>query len=352
MWHRRSLLKASAGVVGLAALPGSLASRAFAQDKPVLCNSFRTLTQQYNIMFDRGGRLFAERMGYEYVALVNEGNSEKSLSDVRALLARTGGNVIMNIEPNDTPDARPIVEACAKAGAYVVTQWNKPDDLNPSDFNPYYVAHISFDGFPAGKATATRLIQEMGGTGGVLGLGGIISNPPAIQRKAGLEAAIAEAGGQVELLDFQVANWNQTDAFDITQAWITRFGNEVKGIWAANDDMALGAIEALRAEGLVGQIPVTGMDAPEAAIAALQSGDLLATAAWDPIWTGGVGLALGLKARAGEFDVASLPPEKRAFFGPWRFLDRENSESYVADYIDNPPVYDFDDPWALSSGGM
>ena len=39
--------------------------------------------------------------------------------------------MVLNVDPNDSPDARPIVEACIKAGAYVTTQWNKPADLHP-----------------------------------------------------------------------------------------------------------------------------------------------------------------------------------------------------------------------------
>ena len=83
---------------------------------------------------------------------------------------------MINVDANDSPDARPIVEACKEAGAYVVTQWNKPKDLHPWDFNPNYVAHISFSGVPYGKAMAEALIKAMGGKGGIVALGGIESN--------------------------------------------------------------------------------------------------------------------------------------------------------------------------------
>ena len=39
------------------------------------------------------------------------------------MIAKTGGNMVLNVDPNNTPDARPIVEACAKAKVYVVTWW-------------------------------------------------------------------------------------------------------------------------------------------------------------------------------------------------------------------------------------
>ena len=94
-----------------------------------------------------------------------------------------------------------------EAGAYVVTQWNKPADLHPWDYDPNYVAHISFSGVPYGKAMAEALFKAMGGKGGIVALGGIQSNIPAIERKAGLDAALA-ANPDIKLLDFQVANWS------------------------------------------------------------------------------------------------------------------------------------------------
>ena len=99
------------------------------------------------------------------------------------------------------------------AGAYVVTQWNKPDDLHPWDFDPNYVAHISFSGVPSGKAMAEALFKAMGGKGGIVALGGIDSNVPAIERKAGLDRR-SRMPASVELLDFQVANWNAQEALD------------------------------------------------------------------------------------------------------------------------------------------
>ena len=60
---------------------------------------------------------FAKSIGAEYVTLVTEGDSEKGIADIRAILAKTGGNMVLNVDPNDSPDARPIVEACVKAGA-------------------------------------------------------------------------------------------------------------------------------------------------------------------------------------------------------------------------------------------
>ncbi len=339
---RRTFLRTA---VGTAAAVSLLPRRLFAaEDKPVLCNSIRSLANPYHATWNQGGQDFAKLVGCDYVTLVTEGNSEKGIADVRAVVAKTRGNLVLNVDPNDSPDARPIVEACVNAKAHVVTQWNKPDDLHPQDFNPYYVAHIQFDGVSYGQKTAEALFQKMGGSGGIVALGGIISNTPAIQRKGGLDKALA-ANPNIKLLDFQVANWKASDAFNITSSWLTRFGDDIKGIWAANDDMASGVLEALRAEGLAGKMPVTGYDGIKLAIDSVRNGDMIATVSSNPYWQGYMGLALGYAARTGKIDVAKEPANHRDYKAKGILVTKDTVEDYYKNYIDTTPKTDANDLW-------
>ncbi|HET6518275.1 MAG TPA: sugar ABC transporter substrate-binding protein [Geminicoccaceae bacterium] len=349
MLSRRRLLRAGAQALGAGALAASLPRRLPAADGVTVVNSIRSLTNPYHATWNKGGAAFANAVGAEYVTLVTEGNSEKGIADIKAMIARTGGNMVLNVDPNDSPDARPIVEACAEAGVYVVTQWNKPNDLHPWDFDPHYVAHISFDGVPNGKAMAEALFEAMGGSGGIVALGGILSNIPAIERKAGLDEALA-ANPDVELLDLQVANWSSTEAFDKVSAWLTQFGDDIKGIWAANDDMALGALEALRAEGLAGRVPITGIDGIQLAVEAVMAGEMAGTVAWDPFWQGGMGLAIPYHAKTGKFDPAAEPEEHREFYGTGVIITRANAEEFYETNIRSEPQLDWDDIWGRVSG--
>ena len=344
---RRNLLK-SAAAFGLA-LPFGAVQSAGAADKPTLVNSIRSLTNPYHATWNKGGAAFAKSVGADYVTLVTEGNSEKGVADIKAILAKTGGNCVINVDPNDSPDARPIVEACKGAGAYVVTQWNKPADLHPWDYNSNYVAHISFSGVPYGKAMAEALFKAMGGKGGVVALGGIESNIPAIERRKGLDAALAANTG-VKLLDFQVANWSANEALTKVNAWLTQFGDKIGGIWAANDDMALAAVEALRAEGKAGKIPVTGIDGIQLAVEAIQKGEMTGTVAWDPYWQGGMGLAIGYAAKTGRFDPAKEPKEHREFYGKGVIITAANAADFYAKNIKSEPVLDWNDIWGRVSG--
>lgn len=342
---RRRLLKGAAAGVGVSVFPMPL----IAQAKPTLVTSIRSLSNPYHAVWKQGAEAYAKHAGLEHVTLVSEGNSEKGISDVNAMLAKTGGNMVLNSDPNDTPDARPIVEACYNAEAYLVTQWNKPADLHPVDYNPYYVSHIEFDGIASGKKIAEVLFDAMGGKGGIIAIGGMISTTAAIERKKGLDEALA-AAPDITLLDFQVANWKSTEAYDITSNLLTRFGSDIGGIWAANDDMGTGALEALRAEGLAGEVPVVGIDGIKAAVDAVKSGEFACTITSDPFWQGGMGLSIPYHAKLGEFDPADQPPDHREFYGEATTITPENVEEYIRTNIEAQPEIDWDNLWGRVTG--
>jgi ribose transport system substrate-binding protein len=348
---RRTFLRTGALAAGatIVAGTGAVNRLVLAQDEVTVVNSIRSLKNPYHGTWNLGGRIFAESIGANYVTLLTEGDSQKGLADINALLARTGGNMVLNVDPNQSPDAAPIVQACVDAGAYVVTQWNKPDDLHPWDFNPYYVAHISFAGIPYGQATAEALFEAMGGTGGIVALGGLAANVPAIERRQGLDDALA-LHPDVELLDFQVADWDTGRALDITNTWLTRFGDQIKGIWAANDSMGFGALSALEAAGLAGTVPVTGIDGTSQAVENVLDGTFAATVAWDPFWQGGMGLSIGYHAKIGTFDPAEEPEEHREFYGTGLLISAENAEEYYNLNVLDVPRVDWEELWDRVTG--
>jgi ribose transport system substrate-binding protein len=345
--RRRAMLQIAGALAGVAAVTRPFGARA--ADAPTLVTSIRSLSNPYHAVWKQGADAFAKSVGLENVTLVSEGNSEKSIADIRAMIAKTGGNMVLNCDPNDTPDARPVVEACAKAGVYVVTQWNKPTDLHPWDFDPYYVAHIEFNGVRSGKEIADQLFKSIGDKGGIVALGGMISTTAAIERRKGLNEALAANPG-VKLLDFQTADWKSQNAFDITSSWLTRFGDQIKGIWAANDDMGSGALEALRAEGLAGKVPIVGIDGIKAAVDGVKTGEFVCTITSDPYWQGGMGLSLGLAAKRGVYNPAKEPHEHREFYARVVEVTKQNIAEYIKTNVDSHPVIDWNDLWGRVVG--
>ena len=341
-----------AGGLGAGLLLGAgLGGRRAAAAAPplTLVTSIRSLSNPYHAVWKQGADAFARSVGLPHTVLVSEGNSEKGISDIRAMIARTGGHMVLNSDPNDTPDARPIVEACAKAGTYVVTQWNKPADLLPENYNPYYVSFIAFDGVVSGRTIAEHLFKAMGGKGGIIAIGGSISTTAAIERKQGLQQALA-AHPDIKLLAYEVGDWKATQAYDLTNGLLTRFGDDVKGIWAANDDMGTGALEALRAAGSAGHVPIVGIDGIKEAVLAVKSGEFACTISSGPFWQGGMGLSIAYHAAIHAFDPSTQPPLHRQFYGKTTTITRDNVASYISTNIDAHPDVDWNDLWGNIAG--
>ncbi|MCB8877765.1 sugar ABC transporter substrate-binding protein [Acidisoma silvae] len=340
---RRRFLAGSAAL-GAGVLTMGIPRLARADSPPLLVTSIRSLSNPYHAVWKVGADAFAKQMGLEHVTLVTEGNSEKGISDINAMIAKTNGHMVLNVDPNNTPDARPIVEACAKAGVFVVTWWNKPADLHPWDFNPHYISHIEFDGTSSGAYIAEELFKAMGGTGGFVAIGGIISDSASIDRRRGMLAALKK-NPKITLLDWQTGEWQSQKAFDITSSWLTRFGPKIKGIWAANDDMGTGALEALRSQGLAGQIPVVGIDGIKAAVEAVKAGEFACTVSSDPYWQGGIGLSMGLEAAQGKFDPSKEPKLHREFNASTVKITSANVDAYIKTQVDTHPQIDWTNLW-------
>jgi len=127
--------------------------------------------------------------------------------------------------------------------------------------------------------------------------------------------------------------------------WLARFPGEINGVWAANDMMGLGALEALRAAGLSKTVPVVGIDGVGEAIVACITGEFVATVMNDPMWQGGHGLSLAWHAYKGAFDPAKEPKEHREFYFEPVLVNKDNAAEVKHKYIDGTPHYDYEDLW-------
>jgi ribose transport system substrate-binding protein len=325
--------------------------RATAADGPTLAISLRTLSSPYQVMYKTGGEAYAKHVGLQLDVLATEANSQKGLADIKAEIARTGGNVVFYVDPNDATDAIAIAKTMDDANVYWASWWSKPADVKVWDYS-HWVAHISFDGFAAGEFMARELIKtfKTPGKGNIIALQGRLGDTPNGERWQGLQKVLAENQG-VKLLQWESAKWDRTQAYNITRAMLVAHPN-VDGVWAANDDMAMGAIQALKEAKLAGKVKVVGCDGIPEIFDAIKGGLAAATVFNDGKYQAQLCLALSLAAKQGKLDVASLPRERRQFEIPAVNVSRDNVEKIVHDYIENTPTYDLTDLFGRWSRAM
>ena len=142
---RRQFLQGSAAA-GAGFLAASLPGRVLGQDKVTVVNSIRSLSNPYHASWNQGGEAFAKWAGADYATLVTEGNSEKGIADIKAMIAKTGGNMVLNVDPNESPDARPIVKPVLRPASM-----SRPNGTNPRTCIPGTSIHTTS---PTSRSTA------------------------------------------------------------------------------------------------------------------------------------------------------------------------------------------------------
>ncbi|MFA5468127.1 MAG: sugar ABC transporter substrate-binding protein [Sphaerochaetaceae bacterium] len=314
------------------------------ETKPIyLASSIRNLANAYHFALAEGARLFARSIGQEgyFQVLASEGSSEKQLNDIKALVAKSGGNAVFHIDPNEAIDVIAIARELTAAKCYFVTNYNKPEDVDVADY-PYWVTHMGVQSEGCGYATAKALLSKIGGRGKVFVLRGMLGNNADIERYAGFERALKEFPN-VQVIGWESADWLKQRAYNIVSNKLIS-DPDLAAIWSANDDMAAGAIEALRAKGLNGKVVVTGADATPEMLDLIKKGDALMTASADPYWQAGIGLAMAYAAQTGKLDVAALPATKRNWRTPMVMVDASNVDEMLS-MTENPPKIDYTDFW-------
>ena len=150
----------------------------------------------------------------------------------------------------------------------------------------------------AGIMQMEYLAEKMGGKGNIVILMGKLDNEGTIKRTEGVEE-IAKKYPDIKILDKQTGLWQRTDGMAKTENWLNKYGNEINAIVSNNDDMALGAVQALKDSGKTG-IFVIGVDATPDGLAALAAGDISATVFQDADGQGGGAVEVAKKAANGE----------------------------------------------------
>jgi ribose transport system substrate-binding protein len=314
-----------------------------------LVGQVRNESNPYEASWLDGGDTFAESVDLTQERLTYDGDSTKQQDQISQILAGDTDCLVMNVLPNGDSDTTPIVEGADQAGAYLVTQWNKPADLNPTDYDTW-LTHITYNGVESGQQIGDALAEAIGGSGGIIALQGVLDTAAAKDRFAGLEASLA-ANPDVELLDQQAANFSRAEALEVTKTLLTKHGDDIKGIWAANDDMALGALEALQQAGRAGEVAVVGIDAVPDALTAIESGDMTATVSSDGPWQGAIGLAIGYCVATGELSVDDIADENRAFYAEQFLITADNVGEFQAPETD-PADFECDNVFDRVAGSL
>jgi ribose transport system substrate-binding protein len=170
------------------------------------------------------------------------------------------------------------------AGIPVVNIDNALDRKEMAEQRLDVAAFVGVDNVAGGRLGAQFLCEAIGDAGEVAMLEGFVGVANADDRRTGFHEEIARHP-RVKLVESMTANWYTEEALTVATTLLKRFPN-LKGIFCANDLMALGAMQAIEQADKTGRVVVVGYDNIEPVRAALASGKLAGTIEQWPDWMG------------------------------------------------------------------
>ncbi|WP_028034053.1 sugar ABC transporter substrate-binding protein [Chelativorans sp. J32] len=266
---------------------------------------------------------YAKEKGVEVQIEVAEKDPAKQLSQIQNFIASGVDAIIVN--PVDTDATAAQSKIAADAGIPLVYVNRQPANLDSLPDNQTFVGSNEVDSGTLETKEVCRLLKEKGKGDGanIVVLMGQLNNQAARQRTQDIHDVIAtDECSFMKIVEEQTANWYRTEATDLMNNWLSA-GVEFDAVVSNNDEMALGAIQAMKAAGMsMEDVVVGGVDATPDALAAMKAGDLDVTVFQNAAAQGSGAVDAALKLSQGE-------KLGNVVWVPFELVTPENMDKYM-----------------------
>ncbi|MGR3590810.1 MAG: sugar ABC transporter substrate-binding protein [Limimaricola soesokkakensis] len=225
----------------------------------------------------------------------------KQLDQINNFIASGVDAIIVN--PVDTSATEAMTNAAASAGVPLVYVNREPINVDALPDSQAFVASDERESGTLETKEICRLLAEEGkDPAKIYVMMGELSNQAAVQRTQDIHDVMESGECEVtlEIIDEQTANWSRDEAQDLMTNWLST-GEPFDALISNNDEMAIGAIQAMKSAGIaMDEVLVGGIDATQDALQAMAAGDLDVTVFQDAAGQGAGALDAALKLARGE----------------------------------------------------
>ena len=242
----------------------------------------------------------------------------KQLSQVQNFIANGMDAIIVN--PVDTSATAAITKAAAEAGVPLVYVNREPIDVDKLGSKAAFVASNEAE---SGMLETKEICKLLGGKGNILVIEGQLSNQAAVQRTKDIHEVISAPDCQgIKIIAEQTGNWDRTQGQNLMTNWLSK-GMKFDAVVSNNDEMAIGAIQAMKAAGIdTKKAVVGGVDATQDALASMKAGDLKVTVFQDAAGQGRGAVDTALKLIKGE------KSDKKVYI-PFQLVTPDNMDKFT-----------------------
>jgi ribose transport system substrate-binding protein len=256
--------------------------------------SISTLNNPFFVSLKDGIEKEAKEKGMKVTVVDAQDDTAKQISGIEDLILQKVDVLLVN--PTDSAAISSAVQSANEAGIPVITIDRSSDEGDIETF-------IASDNVAGGEMAAEYLVKELGEKAKVVELEGVSGASATRERGKGFHNI---ADKQLEVLTSQTAEFDRTKGLNVMEN-ILQGNKDIQAVFAHNDEMALGAIEAIKAAGK--DIIVVGFDGNDDALKAVENGELKATIAQQPVLIGEEAVNAAEKILKGDKvdDTISVP---------------------------------------------
>jgi ribose transport system substrate-binding protein len=267
--------------------------------RPTVALVVKTLNNPFFNDMQAGAEQMARELEINLIvqAAEREVDVEQQVQIVENLIQRRVDAILLT--PSGSREVVPVISRANRAGIPVLNLDTRVDmDLLASD-NANIATFIGSDNYEGGYIAGRYVGEVLNGRGKVAILEGIPGHETADSRQSGFLAGLSEFP-DVQVVTSQTANWERNLGYNVFENMLQSF-SDVNAVFAANDLMALGAVEAIASSGRSpDDVIVVGFDAHSEAVEAIQRGTMHATVAQNPFEIGRAGVEYAYKVLNGE----------------------------------------------------
>ena len=247
----------------------------------------------------------------------------KQLDQINNFAASGVDAIIVN--PVDTSATQAMTNAAPAAGVPLVYVNREPINVDTLPDNQAFVASNEIESGTLAAFEGCKMLRAKGKTTSarIYILVGELSNQAAVQRTKDFHDVIGmDMCKFITIIDEQTANWSRDQARDLMPNWLSA-GEPFDAVFANNDEMAIGAIQAMKASGVsMEEVIVTGVDATQDALVAMSGGDLDVTVFQDAAGQGSGSLNAAL-------DLARGKKVDQKVYIPFKLVIPSNIKDYL-----------------------
>jgi len=253
----------------------------------------------------------AAELGVRLIITDAERSAEKQIQQVESFIAQRVDAIILN--PCEVQASSPAVDKARQAGIPIINV-NSETRSEPTAF-------VGSRDEESAEIAIDYIAERLNGEGQIVMMSGYPGQAAEIRRTEGARAALAKYPN-LRLITEQTANWSREEGMALMENWLQAYGDRIDAVFAQNDEMGLGALNALQAARANDRIVLVSVDAISDALKAVDQGQLDATVFQNARVQAEMSVETALQVVNGQ-------PYEKTVMIPFELVTQENVGGYL-----------------------